>query len=130
MRKTSYRYMLPCHITIGANKRKRLSLNLNQYRNTHYQVLAKMKREFSPIGDYELFVANKIKIKYILHHKTRRKTDLMNWVSICDKFFLDWLVSNGCIPDDAIRYCDDIHAISRYDETISDMYIEAIVTIL
>lgn len=54
----------------------------------------------------------------------------MNWVSICDKFFLDWLVYHGCIPDDSMQYCNEIHASGCFDDNAKDMFIEAIVTIV
>ena len=93
-------YKLPCYMDIG---KKRISLNLNWYRNAHHQTLSRAKREFAPISG-EWFQAKKIRIKYTLFLGTNRRTDGMNWIAVVDKFFADWLVNNGRIPDDCWKH--------------------------
>jgi hypothetical protein len=98
---TEYTFHLPCYTTTG----KRKGLNLNWYRNAHYQALAKAKREFTPVSiDGQYLKAQKIEIHYTFVQADKRRTDAMNWISIVDKFFCDWLVTNGCIPDDSTKY--------------------------
>ena len=91
-----YSFILPCYQYIG---RKRISLNLNWYRNAHYRQLAQIKKAWQPVKD-ELFIASHIDIKYTFYKGDNRRTDAMNWIAVADKFFLDWLVNHGCIPDD------------------------------
>ena len=96
-----YHYKLPCYTT--AKKPK--PLNLNWYRNSHYQALAKAKREFTPVSiDGQYLKAQKIEIHYTFVQADKRRTDAMNWIAVVDKFFCDWLVTNGCIPDDSTKY--------------------------
>ena len=50
--------------------------------------------------EYDYFKAKKIKITYNVYFRDKRKRDLMNFISVADKFFLDDLVNKGCIIDD------------------------------
>jgi hypothetical protein len=91
-------FILPCKIQIGG---KSYSLNLNWFRNAHYQTLAKVKREFAPIGlPDRLPRLYGCTIAYTLNLPDKRRTDATNWIAVVDKFFLDWLVSMACLPDD------------------------------
>jgi hypothetical protein len=91
-----YLYELPLYATIG---KKTVPLNLNWYRNAHYLALAQVKREYTPLAD-QLFKGGLVRVHYRLVLCDRRRTDATNWIAIADKFFLDWLVAHGCIPDD------------------------------
>ena len=86
-----YNFVLPCYIKMGVKKVKNIPLNMNWYRNAHYQTLNKVKKNFEPISG-ECFKAEKISISYTLYLSNRRRTDVSNWVAIVDKFFLDFLV--------------------------------------
>jgi hypothetical protein len=84
-------------------------LNLNTYRNAHYQVLNNAKKNFKEIlyAEYpELFKirAQKVEVSYNIIPHNRIKFDTMNVISIVDKFFLDAIVEAGCIPDDNYHY--------------------------
>lgn len=88
---------------------KKFSLNLNDYRNTHYQVLNKAKIIFKNqllINYPELaqIKAQKVEIEYYIERCDNRKFDMMNIISIVDKFFCDALVESGCIHDDNYNY--------------------------
>jgi len=74
-------------------------LNLNTYRNLNFIVNNQMKQLFKPIQG-ELFKAEKIRITYFVEKKMKRLFDTRNITDIVDKFFCDWLVKNGYIPDD------------------------------
>lgn len=88
---------------------KRFALNLNVYRNAHYQVLNKAKIIFKNqlLADYpeiQRIKAHQVEIEYYIDRCDKRKFDTMNIISIVDKFFLDALVEFGCIPDDNYNY--------------------------
>jgi hypothetical protein len=91
-----YLYELPLYATIG---KKTVPLNLNWYRNAHYRALAQVKREYWPLESHP-FKAREIRVHYRLVLCDRRRTDATNWISVADKFFMDWLVAQGYLPDD------------------------------
>lgn len=99
---------LPIGIKIG---RKNYALNLNIYRNAHYQTLNKMKVEFSKVIEPELMKLPSFKsidLTYTLYPKTKRLCDIANVCSIVDKFFCDTLVNIGKLPDDNYEYLKNI----------------------
>lgn len=99
---------LPIGIKIG---RKNFALNLNFYRNAHYQTLNKMKVEFSKVIEPELMKLPSFKsidLIYTLYPKTKRLCDVSNVCSIVDKFFCDALVNIGKLPDDNYQYIKNI----------------------
>lgn len=89
-------------ITIGIG-RKHYALNLNVYRNAHYQTLNKMKVGFSN-EIHELIAGlpsfNWVNLTYTLYPKTRRLCDVSNICTVVDKFFCDALVNAGKLEDD------------------------------
>lgn len=99
---------LPIGIKIG---RKNFALNLNFYRNAHYQTLNKMKVEFSKVIEPEIIKLPSFKsvdLIYTLYPKTKRLCDVSNVCSIVDKFFCDALVNIGKLPDDNYQYIKNI----------------------
>lgn len=99
---------LPIGIKLG---RKSFSLNLNFYRNAHYQTLNKMKVEFSKVIEPELIKLPSFKsvdLTYTLYPRTKRLCDIANICSIVDKFFCDALVNLGKLPDDNYQYIKNI----------------------
>lgn len=101
-------FILPLSVTLPRkrNSDKKVMLNLNYYRNMHFQVNNQVKQYFKPISVYA-FRAEMIEISYIVYKTTKRKYDTMNIISIIDKFFLDWLVENNYLSDDTclnVRY--------------------------
>ena len=92
-------------------------------------LLNKTKRAYFPTK-IAPFKAKKIHVDYTLHLSSARKTDLMNWERTADKYFLDWLVDMGYIPDDnCTNYCS-MSAVAIIDNTIEESYIVAEVTVL
>jgi hypothetical protein len=88
---------------------KKFALNLNVYRNAHYQTLNKAKTIFKNqlFADYpELYriKAQRVEIEYYIERCDKRVFDTMNIISIVDKFFCDALVLSGCIHDDNYNY--------------------------
>lgn len=111
---------------IGKDK---ISLNLNWYRNAHYQIMNKTKQCYMPLK-IDMFKANKINISYTLVWNSNRRTDFMNWIAIADKYFVDWLVSTGCIPDDRMANYSDSLISSKIDTSAQESYIIAEVKVL
>ena len=97
----THTFYLPTFVMLSrvTKKDKRLDLNLNVYRNLHPMVNNQVKQIFEPIQG-EVFTAEKIRISYYVEKKMRRLFDTKNITTVVDKFFCDWLVKNGCIPDD------------------------------
>ncbi len=103
MNKT-YIFELPISVMLPRKrvKDKKVHLNMNQFVNYSRFTVNDAKQLFMPISANE-FKAEKIKISYYLEKKHKREFDTMNFVSIVDKFFLDWLVSKKFIPEDKFR---------------------------
>lgn len=94
-------------LSVYVSCRKKFILNLNNYRNAHYQVLNKAKIAYkTAIAEQvaRLDKAEKVSIHYTLYPKTKRLTDIGNVVSIHKKFFEDAIVELGIIPDDNYRH--------------------------
>lgn len=121
-----YEFVLPCYMFIG---NKKISLNLNWYRNAHFQKLNATKATYAPVK-LSLFKASKIKVGYTLVWNNNRRTDFMNWIAIADKYFLDWLVSMNCIPDDDIKHYAGNTVSARVDTLEKESYVIAEVTVI
>ena len=121
-----YKFDLPIYIHFGS---KKISLNLNWYRNAHFMILNRTKQEYFPMI-IEPFRADRIHIHYCLIWNSKRRTDLMNWITVADKYFVDWLVGMGYIPDDCIKHYPSISIDSKVDTSASESYIHAEVTVL
>jgi hypothetical protein len=83
-------------------KNKRVALNLNQYRNWHYLVNSKLKREFKADikENLNFVIKGAVEIQYKYYAPDNRKRDLMNVVAVVDKYFQDALVETECIEAD------------------------------
>ena len=101
-----YMFELPISVTLPRKTKedKKVMLNMNVYRNLHHALNSQAKKLFAPIKSMP-FKADTIEISYTVLKPTKRKYDTMNIVSVVDKFFLDWLVDQGMIPDDT---CDRV----------------------
>jgi hypothetical protein len=120
-------FKLPCYIHIGYEK---VPLNLNWYRNAHFQLLNKTKQAYYPDLFVPLFKASEISISYTLVWNSKRRTDLMNWIAVADKYFLDWLVAQGYIPDDSLNYYHEVSASAKINTTVKSSYIIAEVKVI
>lgn len=95
---------LPWEIEISRGNK--FTLNLNQYRNTHYFKLNLAKKMFGDIiGPPCIPKQDKLKIKYVIHRKGKKRFDTMNVLAIADKFLLDHLVNCSVVSDDC---CDKV----------------------
>jgi len=105
-------------LRVHKNKKTLISLNLNNYRNNHFQVNNSIKKKVHKIiRDLCGRIDDKIpclplELEYTIYRKDKRRIDLGNIGSIVDKYVSDALVMCGLIPDDntdyikAIRYID------------------------
>ncbi|MGL5580959.1 MAG: hypothetical protein ACRDCE_08365 [Cetobacterium sp.] len=87
-------------------------LNLNQYRNTHYQSLNKAKVNFKELMKEQISTLptfNRIRITYTIYPESKRLCDVSNISSIVDKFFSDALVELGKLPDDNYLYLPEVN---------------------
>ena len=88
--------------TYSYSGKKKLYLNLNQYRNWHYNVNANLKRNYSLAiqDDLNFEFEGEVTIHYDYYAPDKRVRDLMNVVSVVDKYFQDIMVVRGCILAD------------------------------
>ena len=96
-----YKINLP--INIPQSKTKNFTLNLNQYRNTHYQTLNAVKERFTKLVKDRVAILPamaKVSVKYTLFTGSNHLSDIMNFICIVDKFFCDSLVHYKKLPDD------------------------------
>lgn len=94
-------------IRIPITKNVNFSLNLNAYRNAHYQTLNKAKVTFKQIVSPFLVSIPQFEtceFIYTLYPKTNRLCDVANICSVVDKFFSDAFVENGHLKDDNYTY--------------------------
>lgn len=59
-------------------------------------------------------IEGEVKIQYDYYAPDKRKRDLMNVISVVDKFFQDALVERGCIEDDNLSIVKEVNC--RYIE--------------
>lgn len=108
---------LPLKMILG---RKNYALNLNFYRNAHYQILNKMKVDFTKAIEPELVKLpelTKANLSYSYYPGSLRLSDVANVCSIVDKFFCDALVKAGKLPDDNYQYLPKVsYAIGGVDK--------------
>lgn len=100
----------PLFIEIGVKKKRRVYLNLNTYRNLHYQTNNQVKRAYSALIGRQIpkVSYDNIKITYTLYIGTLREVDISNVCSIVDKFFCDAMVTRGVIVDDNYKFLKEV----------------------
>ena len=84
-------------------KDKKISINLNTYRNLHFQINNQCKRLYKELMREQLegrIIDTPVEIIYQVFKPTRRSLDKMNVVSIASKYFLDAVTEYGCWEDD------------------------------
>ena len=98
--------MLPIILSplqVPRTKSTHFILNMNVYRNTHYQTLNKVKQNYKEQMTAQLSQLPKldrVQLVYTLYPASRRLCDITNVCSVHSKFFLDSLVELGILPDD------------------------------
>jgi len=100
-----YKVICPIYITLPRKTKKdrKVSINLNAYRNWDFRVSNIVKIKFKEMIKEQIIKLpkfNKIKLEFILYRPTRRKGDRSNVHSIVEKFFCDALVEFEKLEDD------------------------------
>ena len=109
-----------------------MALNLNVYRNMHYQSLNKAKVNFKEhmAEQIELIpLINKCSARYVLYVGSKRLCDIANVCSVVDKFFMDALVEMGKLPDDNYEHLIKVeYSFGGYDKSNPrvEIYLEEI----
>lgn len=102
----SIRLELPVYLNV--TKKKRVLINMNWYRNAHYQVSNKVKGEYHKLITAKLGqIKEKITKGYEIHYRYYYKSvvsDLTNVTSVIDKFLNDSLQELGIVENDNVKY--------------------------
>jgi len=100
----SFTTSLPLYVTIGVRKKKNIYFNYNRVMQLHFQQRNQIKKLFMNIVKKNLEscpkFTGKVYITYTVYKPSKRRYDVMNVVSIVDKFFQDTLVEEGKLQDD------------------------------
>jgi len=86
---------------------KRVSLNMNTYRNLHHRTSNDAKKAYTKlIGEQliDLEIQTPVEITYKVYKASNRRLDKMNVISIVSKFLLDAITEYGCWEDDNDMY--------------------------
>ena len=113
---------IPIKLIVGVRKKKNVFLSMNNafkwrdvQRNTYKQAYADLiKPQIEQLPKLKRIIS----ITYEVHRGDRHSFDVMNTVSIIDKFFEDALVVNGIITDDNFKVVPMvIGMIGEYDKS-------------
>ena len=86
---------------------KRVSLNMNTYRNLHHRTSNDAKKAYTKLVSEQLIdldIQTPVEITYKVYKASNRRLDKMNVISVVSKFLLDAITEYGCWEDD-----NDIH---------------------
>ena len=97
---------MPLYFKIGT---KNQHINLNKFRNNHFQLNNEMKIMYADLAAAKLRLHRgknykKIKLEFTYYKPTKAKRDRANILSITEKFFCDAMTKIGVIPDDNDDY--------------------------
>ena len=99
------KFITPYSLTLPRknSKDKKLSINLNTYRNLHFQVNNQCKKLYKELMQTQLeglIIQTPVEVTYQVFKPSKRSLDKMNVVSIASKYFLDAVTEYGCWDDD------------------------------
>lgn len=105
-----YHVTLP--LLVYVSKNTTFKLNLNDYRNTHYQKLNNAKIAFVDVTKRDVLHLPKMQAAEI-HYKLflkggGKKGDVANFCCIADKFFCDALVEANRLPEDHYEHIPEV----------------------
>lgn len=117
-----YKIKLPLRVPLGKKKIKYFSLNMNQYRNTHFYMLNDAKIVFkemiAPFLGSVPYITEPCKLIYVLYPKTDHLQDVGNICSIADKFFCDAMTELGKWEDDNYEIINEVtYKFGKVDKT-------------
>ena len=114
---------IPLTWEYGKKKIHRISLTMNWYRNVHYQTSNKVKKMVADyVKSFDLGKFSNVKIVYTVYFKDRSRRDLLNFVSVVDKFALDALVDKGVLIDDSYQYVREYGI--KFGGIVDENYVE------
>lgn len=106
-----YKLVVPYYYFQERKKKKsrNIMLGMNWYRNANHHLSNDIKKHYHEIvrNQLESFEGDSIckyRIKYRLFYKSKSQ-DMMNIISVIDKFVQDGLVEFGLVKDDNVQYC-------------------------
>ena len=112
----------PLFITRNTRKgKKKFYLNMNNFRNWHFQVSNKLKQEFKEIISPQLEGIKYDRIDhmtYTLFYPNKIRRDKMNVVAVIDKFAMDAMVECGVIEDDNDKF---VGPVTIFEPTIDKL---------
>lgn len=99
-------------LLVYVSKNTTFKLNLNDYRNAHYQKLNNAKIAFVDVTKRDVLQLPKMNAAEI-HYKLflkggSKKGDVANFCSIADKFFCDALVEANRLPEDHYEHVPEV----------------------
>ena len=86
---------------------KRVSLNMNTYRNLHHRTSNDAKKAYTELVREQLIdldIQTPVEITYKVYKASNRRLDKMNVISVVSKFLLDAITEYGCWEDDNDMY--------------------------
>lgn len=86
---------------------KRVSLNMNTYRNLHHRTSNDAKKTYTTLLGEQLnglTIQTPVEITYKVYKASNRLLDKMNVVSVVSKFLLDAITEYGCWEDDNDKF--------------------------
>lgn len=109
---TTQAFSVPIVLEIGVNKKKNYYLNLNKYKQWHFQESNNIKRTFK-LETLECMrelqkVTKPCKMTYTIYYSTKRAFDLDNIGSIVAKFTQDALVELEILEDDDYHHIVEV----------------------
>jgi Holliday junction resolvase RusA-like endonuclease len=90
-------------LPMKTKKDKKISINLNTYRNLHFLVESKAKKLFKEIMRKQLEgieIQTPVEVSYKVYKASNRRLDKMNVISITSKYLMDAITEFGCWEDD------------------------------
>ena len=110
---------LPIYYTFTKKTKKdnKVLVGMNWYRNAHFRSSNQVKQHYHKLIYSKVTQSQKLKDKYMVSYSlypSNSKCDLMNVVSVIDKFLNDALQDSGVIVNDNIKYYK--HMIATVEE--------------
>lgn len=104
-----HKIISPLFVTLPRKtvKDKRISLNMNTYRNLHHRISNDAKKAYSEALREQLeglSIQTPVEVTYKVYKASKRRLDKMNVISVVSKFLLDSITEYGCWEDDNDDY--------------------------
>jgi len=106
------KYSVPIKLEVGITKKKTHYLNLNSYKQWHFQVSNQLKRLFKAAVAKDIQalapVEGRCKVTYTIYYPNKRKFDIDNVGAVVCKFNNDALTELGILEDDNYEFIQEI----------------------